>query len=109
MTEKKKETPGKGTWGVRLLIRVFTVILGLLVFWLLGFLVRDIESLKGPDYLKVERKYVDPALTANTKVVQRQIDELTRMVAGKQSRSVWWAITPRTSATPSISSWNCSG
>ena len=40
-----KTNASRGTWGIRQLIRLFTVVLGVLFFWLLGFLVEDIESI----------------------------------------------------------------
>ncbi|MEI8376785.1 MAG: hypothetical protein WCJ35_28555 [Planctomycetota bacterium] len=44
-----KTNASRGTWGTRQLIHLFTVVLGVLVFWLLGFLVEDIESIQGPN------------------------------------------------------------
>ncbi len=44
---KMKEKTARGTWGVRTVIRLFTVVLGILIFWLLGFLVKDIKSIQG--------------------------------------------------------------
>lgn len=38
----------KGPWFLRFLIVLFSVIFGLLVYWLLGFLLGDIGSWPGP-------------------------------------------------------------
>jgi predicted RNA-binding Zn-ribbon protein involved in translation (DUF1610 family)/K+/H+ antiporter YhaU regulatory subunit KhtT len=81
---KEKRTPG--TWGVRLLIHLFTVTLGVLIFWLLGFLVKDIKSIKGPDYLEVERGYVDQALVQKKEQLDRQIGDLDREITNKREQ-----------------------
>ena len=52
----------KGPWIHRFSIRLFTVILAMLVYWVLGFLVEDIESIKGPQYNEIEKTHVAQAL-----------------------------------------------
>jgi len=79
-----KENVKRGTWGVRVLIHLFTVILGVLVFWLLGFLLEDIESIKGPDYTAVENKYVEQSLVNKWDNVHEQISDLDRAIANKR-------------------------
>jgi len=79
-----KENTTRGTWGVRLLIRLFTVLLGVLVYWLLGFLVEDIESIKGPDYSEIEHRHVDPALLTKKEQLDRQIADVEREAANKR-------------------------
>jgi hypothetical protein len=81
-----KENVKKGTWGVRFLIHLFTVTLGVLVFWLLGFVLEDIESIKGPDYAKVEIKYVDQLLVDKGKKINDQMHDLERMIADKHEQ-----------------------
>jgi hypothetical protein len=83
---KMKEKPTRGTWGVRILIRLFTVVLAILIFWLLGFLVKDIKSIKGPEYNKIEQRHVDQALVEKNKQVKRQIAELEREIANKNDQ-----------------------
>jgi predicted RNA-binding Zn-ribbon protein involved in translation (DUF1610 family) len=78
-----KSNVAHGTWGIRQLIRLFTVILGILFFWLFGFFVEDIESIPGPDYAKVESKYVDHALVEKKTHVQSQISNLERSISNK--------------------------
>jgi predicted RNA-binding Zn-ribbon protein involved in translation (DUF1610 family) len=79
-----KEKIKRGTWGIRLWIHLFTVVLGILVFWFLGFLVEDIESIKGPEYVEVERKYVDQSLVDKIKLIKTNIADLDRQIAGKK-------------------------
>ena len=81
-----KATKTQGTWGVRVLIRLFTLALGVLVFWLLGFLVEDIESIRGPDYLAIERAHVDQSLVRKREQLGKQIAELEREIGNKQSQ-----------------------
>jgi hypothetical protein len=85
-----KENTKRGTWGVRILIRLCTVILAILVFWLLGFLVEDIESIKGPDYVQIEKKHVSQDLVRKEEQIDKQIAELGREIAnkGQQQRLV---------------------
>lgn len=52
----------QGTWIHRLAIRLFTIIFALLVYWLLDFLVEDVESLEGPNYEDIEARHVDQNL-----------------------------------------------
>jgi hypothetical protein len=81
-----KENVKKGTWGIRVFIHLFTVILAILAFWLLGFMLEDIESIKGPDYTEVEIKHVDQSLVDKAKNVNEQIHDLERMIANKREQ-----------------------
>jgi predicted RNA-binding Zn-ribbon protein involved in translation (DUF1610 family) len=81
-----KEKPAKGAWGLRTLIRLFTVILGVLIFWLLGFVVKDIKSVKGPEYAKIELKHLDQALLEKKKELNRQIGGLERDISHKNDQ-----------------------
>ena len=76
----------RGAWGTRQLIHFFTVVLGVLFFWLLGFLVEDIESIQGPDYATIEHKYVDPSLVTSSERVGKQIADLQRAVNNKREQ-----------------------
>lgn len=57
-----KQNKAQGTWGIRLLIHLFTAALTILIFWLLGFLVKDIGYMKGPDYAEIQRRHIDKSL-----------------------------------------------
>ncbi len=69
-----------GTWIHRLAIRLFTLILAVLVFWVLGFFVNDIRSVRGPDYDAVEAKHLDPGLVAKRQALEQQISDLARRI-----------------------------
>lgn len=81
-----REKPARGTWGVRQLIWLFTLVLGVLAFWLLGFLVEDIESIRGPDYSEIERKHVDASLVDQQRQLDKQIADLERLTGNKQNQ-----------------------
>jgi predicted RNA-binding Zn-ribbon protein involved in translation (DUF1610 family) len=83
-----KEKNKKGPWGVRLLINLSTVVLGVLIFWLLGFLVEDIKTIKGPDYADTEAKHVDVNLVQKEEQIDREIDELDRKISNTQKQQM---------------------
>lgn len=67
-----------GTRGMRFLIHLLTLALAILIFWLLGFLVRDVKSIEGPDYKLLEERHVDKALVAKADEIGKQIAALDR-------------------------------
>lgn len=75
----------RGSWGIRQLIRLFTVVLGVLFFWLLGFLVKDIKSLPGPDFGQVRDEYIDQALGEKSQQIGAQIGDLERKIKAKEA------------------------
>ena len=66
----------KGPWTHRLLVYFFTVLFGLLIYWLLGFGMRDIGTWPGPIYSEIEQRLSDPKLADEATAIQKQIDEL---------------------------------
>ncbi|HNT35885.1 MAG TPA: hypothetical protein PKH07_12920, partial [bacterium] len=74
----------RGTWGIRLLIRLLSITLGVLLFWLLGFLVNDIESLRGPDYQTIEAKHLDSSLVERKEKLLAEIADLDRQITNKR-------------------------
>lgn len=55
-----KNTPrSKGSRWYRFSIYALSALLALLLFWLLGFVVRDIGNIEGPDYEVIENQFVD--------------------------------------------------
>ncbi len=70
----------KGTWLHRLAIRLFTLILTVLVFWVLGFLIEDIRSVRGPAYKDIEQGYLDTNLVARRSALENEIAGLTRQI-----------------------------
>lgn len=78
--------PLKGPWTHRLLIYFFSVLFGILIYWLLGFFMRDIGTWPGPNYQDVETRLGDPKLTQEATTVQNQIDEKKRATDSRQQR-----------------------
>jgi len=74
----------KGPWIHRFSIRLFTIILAILVFWVLGFLVEDIESIKGPRYDEIEKKHVDQKLVAKQTALDEDVAEVERDIQNKR-------------------------
>ena len=98
----KTDEKSKGPWIHRFAIQFFTVVLTVLVFWLLGFLVEDIQSIQGPDYATIEKKHLDKELVAKRAALEKQIADLSRQienqtekqrVVGDSSRNLQQTIT----------------
>jgi len=78
--------PPKGPWTHRLLVRLFTLIFGLLSFWLLGFVLEDISEWSGPELSVLETQMLDPKLTAESERLLNQISEIQHTIDDQQSR-----------------------
>ena len=74
----KTEAKSKGTWIHRFAIRMFTLVLAVLIFWVLGFFVDDIRSIRGPEYDTVENQHLDKGLVARRAALEKQVADLTR-------------------------------
>jgi hypothetical protein len=66
------------------MIRLFTGVLALLVYWVLGFLVEDIEAIRGPDYTQIEAQVVEADLIARQRALAEELEEINRSIADKQ-------------------------
>ena len=76
----------KGPWTHRLLVACFSVLFGLLIYWLLGFVMRDIGTWPGPVYSEVGERLSDPALAREAAATQKQIDEARRAIESSKQR-----------------------
>jgi hypothetical protein len=65
----------KGPWLSRFAIRSLAIAWGLLIFWSLGLLVDDIGAIPGPDYQKIEQRYLDTQLVKQRQALDQQIEE----------------------------------
>jgi len=70
----------KGTWLHRFAIRFLTLVLAVLIFWVLGFLVNDIQDIRGPDYSEIEKRHVDRGLVSKSEMLSEQIAGVTRQI-----------------------------
>jgi len=83
MTQKKKL---KGPWVQHLGIIFLSLILGGLLFWLLGFMTKDIGSLRGPDLYKVEANYLDADILEKQKSLKESLDVIRNNIGNKQEQ-----------------------
>lgn len=85
----QREIRSKGMWVHRLTIRLFTVVLGVLFYWLLKFVVQDIQTLPGPDFASLESRHVGPELREQQQALEKQLTELTRQIENqKETRRI---------------------
>jgi hypothetical protein len=83
MSENKKL---KGPWVQRLGIIFLSLILGVLWFWLLGFLTKDIGSLRGPDFSKVQADYIDAELVRRQRSLKENLDVIKNNIRNKREQ-----------------------
>ncbi|MCF7668438.1 MAG: hypothetical protein K9N48_01525 [Verrucomicrobia bacterium] len=74
----------KGTRMSRVVIYFFTLVFAVLVYWLLGFVVKDIKTLEGPNYNKIEAEYVDKALLDKKESLEKRISETEREISDQR-------------------------
>jgi predicted RNA-binding Zn-ribbon protein involved in translation (DUF1610 family) len=78
--------PHPGPWTHRLLVYTFSLLFGLLVYWLLGFVVRDIGTWPGPSYDEVQRQMLDAPLLEELESLRLQIEETNRTITDFRQR-----------------------
>ena len=83
MAENKKL---KGPWIQYLGITFLSLILGVLLFWLLGFLTKDIGSLRGPYFSKVQADYVDAKLVRRQRSLKESLDVIKNNIRNKREQ-----------------------
>ncbi len=84
MNKEKPKT--KGPWMHRFAIRFLTVVLALLVFWLLGFVVDDIRSVKGPDLAEIEKNHLDQIVVDRIAALEKELAGVERRIEGQRSK-----------------------
>jgi len=75
-----------GSWTQRFLVWIFTFALGLLLFWLIGFVLGDIGTWPGPDYQALEQALIEPGLLTQSKELATRLDETKRTIERETSR-----------------------
>jgi len=83
MSENKKL---KGTWLQQFFIIVLGLILGVLLFWLLGFITKDIGTLPEPELSKVRAKYVDAKLVEKQKSLNETLTGMKENIRNWQEQ-----------------------
>ena len=76
----------KGPWTHRVLVYFFTILFGILIYWLLGFVMRDIGTWPGPVYTEVRERLSDTVLIQEATSIQKQIDETKRAIESREQR-----------------------
>lgn len=81
----------KGPWMHRFLVRLLTVAMAILVYWVLDFVVGDIGNWPGPEWQradrqKIEKKLIDEYLIKQSKALAEQIGETNRDIATARGR-----------------------
>lgn len=76
----------KGPWTQRLLILFFAALFGLLVYWLIGFILKDIGSWPGPDYTALEQRMLDPQLVEQAETLDAEAAETERQIGDQKER-----------------------
>ncbi|HUS71928.1 MAG TPA: hypothetical protein VMY06_02595 [Sedimentisphaerales bacterium] len=83
MSEKKKF---KGPWIQRAFIMLLGVVLAVLLYWLLGFITKDIGSLRGPDFSKVQAEYVDAQLVKKQEDLKESLEGIRENIRNKREQ-----------------------
>ena len=76
----------KGPWVQRVAIIFLSVVLGVLLFWLLGFVTKDIASMRGPDFSEVQANYVDAGLVQQQKSLKESLDIIKKDIGNKREQ-----------------------
>ncbi|MHC4290335.1 MAG: hypothetical protein ACYSSK_09850 [Planctomycetota bacterium] len=77
METKRK---AKGSWGVRFFIVVLGIILGVLFYWLLNFVVRDIGKIERPDKHLVRRQYISEEIDDQKGDLEKELRRLNSRI-----------------------------
>jgi len=75
----------RGTTLHRFAIYFFTTILTILVYWLLGFVIKDINSVQGPSFEAIEKSFVDQNLKEAIKKIEGDINRTKRQIEAKKA------------------------
>ena len=76
----------KGPRGYRFLVLTLNIVLGILIYWLLGFVMDDISDQPGPVRYEIEKKYQDPALVKEETAINAQIQKRTNTINEQQQQ-----------------------
>lgn len=82
----KTVATSKGTWAHRFAIRLFTLVLAVLIYWVLGFFVNDIRTIRGPDYDTIEKKHLDTNLVAKCASLTTQIADFNQQIENQKEK-----------------------
>lgn len=66
----------KGTRTYRVLINLLNILLAILVYWLLSFIIDDIENQPGPSFVEIQKHFLNPVLVQEQTTLQHQYDNI---------------------------------
>ena len=72
------------SWGTRLAINFFTVVLSLLFFWFLSFVVKDLRTQPPPDYYASTASFFDPELQSESAELVAKIGDKNQTISMKR-------------------------
>lgn len=99
-TPSSPATPRRrGPWTHRFSIFLLCVVLGILTYWLLGFVIRDVDDIRGPAWDKVEKKHLDPEKVTQRDGFEEQLQSVKREIANQEERQTLLKDSTRTSQT----------
>jgi hypothetical protein len=87
----------RGPWFHRFLIWLFAIGVSVLSFWLLGYIVRDIDAIQGPDYQAMESSMLDKAMVDRREMLSDEIGNTQRSIANLSEQQLLLKNTINTS------------
>ena len=76
----------KGPKRYRVLVITLNMVLGLLLYWFLGFVMDDISQQPGPDIQRIQQKYQDPAFVNEDKQINEELQKLNNKITEQQQQ-----------------------
>jgi len=83
METKRKS---KGSRGQQFFFILLGIVLGVLLYWLLDFITRDIGTMRGPDYSVVRNKYIDATTSDRQILLKNQVQNTNRRIKALQEQ-----------------------
>ena len=80
------QTVNKGSWGQRAAIYSLSVVLGLLVYWLIGFFLDDIANIPGPQEDQYMAQLDQSTVKQQADILDQQIDQLQTEISNTQEQ-----------------------
>jgi hypothetical protein len=78
--------PRKGPWTHRVSIFVLCTVLMMLSYWLLGFVIRDVGNIDGPEWEALERRHLDAEQVAEKEKLEGQLEDVKREIGNQIER-----------------------
>src|SRR5262245_9945624 len=79
-------TTPKGPWMHRFLVHLFTVVLTVLIYWLLGFIGDDVGAAAGTDYAKGDERVLGQTLVKRARDLQEVRADVNRQIREQRAR-----------------------